>query len=171
VPTLSPVSDLITTPFLEKIYSCYTLNWKGTHGFPHWCRVRENGLRIAALNGANQKVVEYFAFCHDSRRQNEDHDPGHGRRASEFIRSDLFLLMYLSQAEIELLCLACNLHTDGFMDGDITVRTCWDADRLDLMRVGIMPAKKYLCTEAARQDDVFDWAVKRSTDWRISRDQ
>ncbi len=29
-------------------------------------------------------------------------------------------------------------------------KTCWDADRLDLPRVGIIPKKDRLCTEAAK---------------------
>jgi hypothetical protein len=37
------------------------------------------------------------------------------------------------------------------LDGDITVQTCWDADRLDLPRVGIQPLPQFLCTEAAKK--------------------
>lgn len=163
---LTSISPLITATLLEKIQSVYKLNWNGIHGFPHWCRVHENGLLVAVKNGANQKVVEYFAFCHDSQRENEDHDPCHGYRASEFIRSTLTPYLDLSKTDLDLLCLACNMHTDGFVDGEITVQTCWDADRLDLMRVGILPNKKYLCTEAAKQDSVLEWAVKRSVSWK-----
>jgi hypothetical protein len=26
----------------------FALNWRGLHGAPHWARVRQNGLRLAA---------------------------------------------------------------------------------------------------------------------------
>jgi uncharacterized protein len=52
--------------------------------------------------------------------------------------------------------------SDGQMEGDVTVRTCWDADRLDLGRVGIRPDPHYLCTEAARDAEVLAWAYRRS---------
>jgi uncharacterized protein len=64
---------------------------------------------------------------------------------------------------MELLALACTLHSDGHTDGDITVQTCWDADRLDLGRVGIRPSARYLCTEAARCGDLIAAAYRRST--------
>ena len=68
----------------------------------------------------------------------------------------------LSDQELELLTHACRHHSDSFMEGDVTVLTCWDADRLDLERVGIRPDPKYLCTPAARDPDLIMWAYRRS---------
>jgi uncharacterized protein len=48
------------------------------------------------------------------------------------------------------------------LDGNITVQTCWDADRLDLGRVGTTPDPRYLCTAAAKQSDIIEWALRRS---------
>jgi uncharacterized protein len=158
----SAVSPLITSDLLARIQSFYPLKWNGVHGISHWQRVRINGLMLAEMNGANRKVVEYFAFCHDCQRQNEGFDPEHGMRASNKVRSDLGAFLDLDNDELELLCYACNLHADGFTEGDITVQTCWDSDRLDLMRVGIMPNKKYLCTELAKQDAMILSAIARS---------
>jgi len=83
----------------------------------------------------------------------------------------------LGDEDFNLLIRACELHTEGYLDGDITVQTCWDADRLDLGRVGITPPEEKLCTEAARDPGLFKWAVKRgeglvvpalvSTEWGI----
>jgi uncharacterized protein len=69
---------------IKVIRQQFPLAWNGLHGAPHWARVRENGLRLAPLTGANPKVVELFAFLHDSRRGNNDDDPGHGPRAALF---------------------------------------------------------------------------------------
>lgn len=161
-----PVSPLITSAFLEMIHSFYKLEWAGIHGYSHWCRVRENGLLIAGQNGANLKVIEYFAFCHDCQRVNEGIDPDHGRRASRIIRNNLIPFMDLSEAEIDILCNACDTHTDGLIKGDLTLETCWDSDRLDLMRAGIRPTKKHLCTDIAKQDHVLNWAIDRSLQWK-----
>ena len=47
-------------------------------------------------------------------------------------------------------------------DADITVQTCWDADRLDLGRVGIRPDPRRLCTAAARNPRMIEAAFARS---------
>jgi len=124
--------------------------------------VRENGLRLAALNGANQKIVEYFAFTHDIQRKSDGYDPGHGARACAFIRSHLIDRIDLTPDEVNLLCLATSGHTDGKCHSDITISTCWDADRLDPMRAGIRPHPKRLCTSHARDPKIIEWASKRS---------
>ncbi|MBT5083254.1 MAG: hypothetical protein HOM62_22025 [Rhodospirillaceae bacterium] len=49
------------------------------------------------------------------------------------------------------------------IDADITVQTCWDADRLDLGRAGIVPDPRYLCTDAAKEPRMIEWAHNRAT--------
>ena len=68
----------------------------------------------------------------------------------------------VTDAEMELLTEALIHHSEGYTQGDVTVRVCWDADRLDLGRVGIEPKPDRLCTETARNDDVLFWAKARS---------
>lgn len=58
--------------------------------------------------------------------------------------------------------MACEKHSDGLTDADITVQVCWDADRLDLGRVGVRPHARYLCTDAAKSPSVIEWAYGRS---------
>jgi uncharacterized protein len=144
----------------------FALQWTGVHGLPHWTRVRENGLRLAKLTGANEKVIELFAFLHDSRRLNNYIDPEHGLRGAEFARSLAGKAFQLEPRDLELLVTACRYHSDGQKEGDITVQTCWDADRLDLGRVGIEPSPVGLCTEAARDPKMIEWAYQRSIAWR-----
>lgn len=156
------ISPLITEELLEFLKSHYELNWNGLHGFQHWVRVRENGLRLANMNGANQKVVEYFAFTHDIQRMSDGFDHGHGERACKFIRENLPDRLVLTPEEFDLLCIATSGHTNGKCHDDITISTCWDADRLDLMRAGIRPNPKYLCTQEGRDPAVIEWAIERS---------
>jgi uncharacterized protein len=70
-----------------------------------------------------------------------------------------------TDGEMELLCYACEHHSDGMVLGDPTVQTCWDADRLDLGRVGITPNSRYLCTEAARSQACMARANRRAQAW------
>jgi uncharacterized protein len=162
------ISKLIDDELLNFLQSQYQLDWEhGVHGFAHWKRVRENGLKLAAINGANTRVIEAFAFTHDIMRVNDGADDLHGWRASQFIRKHLVPsgLLVLTSVEFDQLCEACEGHTDGRVNADLTVQTCWDADRLDLMRVSIWPEKRLLCTDAARRDEMIQWAVEKSLAW------
>ena len=140
----------------------FILSWDGIHGISHWTRVRHNGLRLAKLTGANPQIVEIFAFIHDSQRVNDGGDPEHGLRAAEFAASLRGSLITLSDNDLVLLQYACEHHTYGLTEADVTVQTCWDADRLDLGRVGIMPDPRCLCTPAARESVMIEWALCQS---------
>ena len=155
-------SVVITEELLELLRNKYPLNWNGIHGFPHWIRVRENGLRLAEITGASSAIVEYFAFFHDICRWDNGTDPDHGQRAADYINSLDATIITLSATDLELLKYACANHTKGMVEGDIAVQTCWDADRLDLGRVGIIPNRRHLCTDAAKRQDILDWAYQRS---------
>lgn len=148
----------------------FALDQRGIHGAPHWARVRANGLRLAKVTGADTTVVELFALLHDCKRENDGHDPEHGQRAAGFIWGvkHLFPLGFTVE-QMMALSHAIAYHSDGLtvIAGGtplhrITVATCWDADRLDLGRVGIEPDPALLCTDAARDPAMLKWAHKRS---------
>lgn len=61
-----------------------------------------------------------------------------------------------------MLSYACMHHSNGLLEADLTVQVCWDADRLDLGRVGNVPSPKRLCTPAARDAELIRWAYARS---------
>ena len=161
-----PVTDDTRTPLpfalIEHLRGLYLLDWDGIHGWPHWQRVRENGLRLAGATGADLTVVEMFALLHDVARWNNGWDPEHGRRAAALLGSLPRDLVPLDPAQLELLAHACTHHTEGLLEADVTVQTCWDADRLDLGRVGTRPLPHLLCTAAARHHEVITWAWRRS---------
>ena len=68
----------------------------------------------------------------------------------------------VSANEMDLLFEACEFHSDGYTEADVTLQTCWDSDRLDLGRVGITPDVRFLCTEVAKRADVLGWANGRA---------
>lgn len=153
---------LITPDLIEAIRARYALDWHGIHGVSHWARVRVNGLKLAALTGANLKVVELFAFLHDSCREDDSYDREHGWRAARFAKSLFGTHIQLPDRQFDLLLQACGGHTISHTHHNITVQTCWDADRLDLGRVGIIPDPLRLCTTAAQDRGMIEWAYRRS---------
>jgi uncharacterized protein len=155
-------SGMPSAGLMKLIQRQYRLPWRGIHGVGHWARVLENGSRLAVSAGARLNVVRFFAVFHDCGRCNEDHDPDHGKRGADFAASLRGIAFEMSDQDFELLRFASVHHTDGKTDGDVTVQTCWDADRLDLGRVGIKPHPSRLCTPAAKDPETIAWAYTRS---------
>lgn len=151
----------ITIKLLKAIKERYPLDWYGTHGVIHWSHVYENGMRLAGQNGVNSKVVQLFSVFHDSQRRNEGCCDGHGNRGAQ-LALRLRSLCFLSDDEFDLLTIACGSHTDLRTHDDITIQACFDADRLDLGRVGIIPDPKYLCTPIAKSQDIINWGYRKS---------
>lgn len=121
------------------------------HGPDHWRRVERNGLILATRTGAIVPVVRLFALFHDSQRVNDFTDPDHGARGAELAKSLRGKLFDLSDGHFELLHEACVGHTDGHHHENPTIGTCWDADRLDLGRVGIVPDPRFMSTKFAAE--------------------
>jgi uncharacterized protein len=149
-------------PLVHRILEDYTLPWHGIHGVGHWARVLENGLRLARETNANIEVVQLFAIFHDAGRGDEGYDLGHGRRGAELARLFRTEWLVLADEKFDLLYEACAGHADGDTEADITIQTCWDADRLDLGRVAICPEPTMLCTEAAKRPEILKWADGRA---------
>jgi uncharacterized protein len=121
------------------------------HGPNHWRRVERNALKISASNGAIVDVVRLFAVFHDSRRENDGVDSEHGKRGAAYAASLRGILFDLSDEHFELLRYACCWHTHGQLSEDPTIGACWDADRLDLGRVGIAPTARFMSTALGRK--------------------
>jgi uncharacterized protein len=129
---------------MQELRRTFRLDWTGIHGAPHWARVRHCGLMLSNLSGADLLVVELFAFLHDSHRQNDFRDPQHGGRAADYALSLNGSYFLLNRLQMDKLHYAISAHSDGEVHDDVTIQTCWDADRLDLWRVGKTPDPKYL---------------------------
>ena len=121
------------------------------HGESHWRCVAATGLELGgAVSGTDPVVVLCFGLLHDTRRENETYDPGHGPRAETFakeLRAEG--LLDLEGPRFESLADALRLHSDGQVSADPTIGSCWDADRLHLPRVSIEPDPTLFSTHAA----------------------
>ena len=121
------------------------------HGPSHWRRVERNGLLLATRSGADVRVVKLFALFHDSRRVYEGADDGHGARGAAYAAQLRGKFFDLDDASFAKLVEACTGHTDRDFTDDPTIATCWDADRLDLGRVGAIPDPKFMSTAFGRE--------------------
>lgn len=122
------------------------------HGLGHWQRVERNGLYLASKEGGDPLVVSLFSLFHDSQRINDYEDPEHGIRggilASEFYTDGR---LPISDEQLMVLKFACEHHTSEVFHDDPTVQCCWDADRLDLTRISVIPDPMMLNTAAAKR--------------------
>ena len=117
----------------------FPLGIHSIHGPGHWKQVEINGLLISKETGADETIIKLFALFHDSRRENENDDDQHGLHGAALAKSLRGVHFDLPDGIFETVIDACQYHTDGHKASDITIATCWDADRLDLTRLGIMP--------------------------------
>lgn len=160
-PLLENYLGIITIELLAEIRRNYRLRWMGTHGVIHWNRVYDNGVMLSEQEGVNSRVSKLFSVFHDSQRRNEHWDRNHGKRGAE-LAVKLRGMIALDDAEFDLLLTACSLHTNTQNHENITIQACWDADRLDLGRVGNYPNPDLLCTPLAKQTETIEWAYHRS---------
>lgn len=122
----------------------------GYHGIPHWERVLVNGLMLKQMlpDHVSEDVLFLFALFHDSKRENEEYDILHGMRGADYFKrchDEGLIPLHLIPTDLEPMQIistvvkACSYHTMNLFDGNSRVAACFDADRLDLERVGIYP--------------------------------
>jgi len=121
------------------------------HGPSHWRRVERNGLLVAKRSRTVEQVVRLLAVFHDSRREHDGWDDSHGARGAAYAGSLRGVLFEISDEHFELLHYTCTWHTHGLLSDEPTIGTCWNADRLDLGRVGTRPHAKCMSTEFGRE--------------------
>ena len=154
-------SSVVTQDYIDFLAKNFRLSHNGHHGLEHWLRVLINGRLLAKENGADIQVVEHFALVHDISRINENYDAHHGEQAAKFVNS-FSKWLNLDEHQLYLLTEACKYHSAGRIIPNETIQTCWDADRLDLGRVGIKPKVAYLGTPLARDQKFLEQAYARS---------
>ena len=131
------------------------------HGPSHW---RAVGAVAAELAGAYRRdaaidspppdpeLLFLFALLHDAMREDDGRDLDHGPRAEillERLRADGTIA--LSDPRAAILAEALRDHTNGTLSPDPTIGVCWDADRLLIGRVGIVPDARFCSTVDGRR--------------------
>jgi uncharacterized protein len=136
----------------------FTLGKRTSHGLSHWRRVLGNVNALCAETPeADPVVCRLFALLHDCCRENEKTDPEHGERAAAFVRElHEAGTIKITDRQAYLLWSACIGHDKGTVTDNPTVGVAWDADRLDLLRVGIVPNPELFSTNAAKK---LQWRI------------
>lgn len=134
---------------IRAIRDQFKIDWHGYHGIWHWQNVRRNAhhinrsLKVFGGEGADPVVLDLFALFHDACRLNENTDPLHGFRGAALAEQMRGTHFDCTDEQMAKLKQACEWHNQGDTSQDVTIGTCWDADRLDLPRVCIEPAERF----------------------------
>lgn len=133
----------------ELVTSEFKLGKMSHHGPWHWEKVERNVIELARMTpNADPVVCRLFALLHDSQRENDAECEKHGAAAADWLKT---LDLPITQEQREKLETACRYHNTQKTSDDPTIGVCFDADRLDLVRVGITPKAEYLSTDAAKK--------------------
>lgn len=122
------------------------------HGPIHWASVAVAGFTLCELTPeADPQTVLYFAMLHDAMRENDGHDPAHGKRAANLAQllresGDLGL----DERRLAVLEEALVYHDKGRTSANPTIGACWDADRIALPRVHINPRASLMSTKGGK---------------------
>lgn len=142
-----------TTPdgkrtLVDKLVACYACpvsRGMDLHGPEHWKQVALTGVRLLGDmprgHQADALVVFLFSIFHDASRVDDWCDPWHGWRAARRARE--MLDGKITAKQLEKLAYALEYHDHGKVSTDPTIGACWDADRLNLWRVGRTPDPAY----------------------------
>lgn len=152
------VDEFLSPSLITMVVDQFLIDPKSIHGPLHWARVLENGFKLADLNGADKKIVAHFALLHDCRRECDQNDPGHGKRAVEYVDS---IRLDLDPVQIIILRKALAGHTTTLHSTNINLATCWDADRLDISRCFRKIDPRLLSTKEAKDPEILAWAQER----------
>ncbi len=128
----------------------FVMDNESIHGVNHWDEVYQNGMMLALQPGVDKLVVGLFAYLHDCKREDDHQDPEHGDRAADFVvwLRNSGKLEFLKHEQYHKLWLACMQHHKGVVEiEDITIGACFDADRIELIRCGMVPKVELMNTE------------------------
>ncbi|PZF75842.1 hypothetical protein DK847_16610 [Aestuariivirga litoralis] len=140
------LEEVDTIGLLRDATSRFTLDRDSIHGPAHWRAVLANAMALADALECDRSLVAVFSLLHDCRRENEWRDPRHGERAATVARELNGQFFDFSEARLSKLLEAIHWHDAGRTSEDLDVSCCWAADRIELRRVGIEPARWGFCS-------------------------
>lgn len=104
------------------------------HGYEHARRVGLFAEMLARTYGADPLFAVVAAYCHDCGRLNDGEDPEHGKRSWQRCADSVSRLF--TGAPLDQLRVAIEEHPLGMTSDVPLIAALWDADRVDLMRLG-----------------------------------
>jgi uncharacterized protein len=146
---------------------CESASWDSRiHGPGHWRSVATNGLVLAEhVSHADPLLVLLFALLHDAARLDDGLDAEHGPRAARLTSTLMSESQSISPSRCAVLMRACRDHSRPVVSDNPTIGVCWDADRLDLARVGVSPQLAFMSTDHGRRLIVERSRLPRPSSW------
>lgn len=122
------------------------------HGPEHWHSVALAALHLLKEGErADRPLVFLFALLHDAMRDDDGYDADHGPRAASLVTELREQgLLDMPERRADRLQRALSAHTLGETCADPTIALCWDADRLDIGRVGFDLDPDFFSTDTGR---------------------
>ena len=151
------------------------------HGIAHWTRVHRYGLLLAdslGLSEAEKLAIALFGWTHDLARTDDGGGNQHSLDGAKYVHVVTKTLFNDFPEDIlNIISCAIRYHSDGMNAEEAlhelpianhsnwshesvlnVISCCWDADRLDLLRLGIVPDESKMSTIYWR--DILPLAAK-----------
>jgi uncharacterized protein len=132
--------------FLRTVTALSPSRVSTVHGVGHWRETAATAVRLLeAVPDADPAVALVFAVVHDALRADDLDDSAHGVRSARLVCSLTESgVLLLDETQVELAAAACEHHSERLVAADPSIGVCWDADRLGLRRLGIVPDPELL---------------------------
>ena len=123
----------------------------GIHGPVHWSSVYHNCLNLYYMEIGTEATATYdwffwnFAMLHDCCRVSDHADIEHPYKAANMIPDGD------PGTFNDMLKIAIRDHSAGMRSEEPIIAMCWDADRLELPRVNIVPVPSLMSTKSGQK--------------------
>ncbi len=119
------------------------------HGISHLRRVAILSGRLANAVGEDVESAVVMGFLHDCARRNDKNDIDHARDSEVLARG--LIERFYSHLDVDRICEAIAGHADGEVTSDPFTGCLWDADRMELKRIGRTIDLDLLSTKVAKR--------------------
>lgn len=119
------------------------------HGLDHLRNVGYLSGKFAAELGISLETAIIGGFLHDCARSDDSDDAFHAEKSALLARK--LIKKNYSNIDEELVYKTILFHSGGKTTDNHIQGCVWDADRLDLIRLGIQPKKELLSTEPGKR--------------------
>jgi len=119
------------------------------HGIDHLRQVAYLAGRFALITGASLKPTVIGGYLHDWARHDDYGGNEHAHKSAELAKR--IIKKNWPNIDSEKIIKAIYFHADGLVSNDPLIGSIWDADRITLTRLGIMPDPKLLSTKIAKR--------------------
>lgn len=134
----------------ENVVPYLSFSNSNIHGIKHLRKVAYLAGRFATCLNTNIEAAVIGGYLHDCARI-DDGVGNHHAHKSAVLAEKILNEIYPNYVESKTIYNAIYSHADGLISDDKIIGCVWDADRLNLIRLGIIPQLDLLSTPVARR--------------------